>query len=101
MHQTQFNYTSINSLFVKEYEEPTDEQIEVVDEQIEGVDEQIEVVRNIAPSTPKMGPPVKEWDKLGSDRKRKLTQKIYSEIEKTAAERQIESVQMVGNLLHR
>ena len=60
-----------------------------------------EVAGNFLPPTGRMGPPVKEWEKLGCDRKRKITQKIYSEIEKTAAERNVESVQIVGNLLHR
>ena len=43
----------------------------------------------------------KSWNDLGSDRKRKVSQKVYDQLEKTADERGIEPSQFAGTLLRR
>ena len=50
---------------------------------------------------PHIGREKKKWEDLGSDRKRKVTQKVYDELEKTAEDRRIEPAQLAGSLLHR
>ena len=49
----------------------------------------------------RLGPRCKDWDKLGSQQKRKESQRVYDELKKTSEARNVEPVQLVGNLLHR
>ena len=46
-------------------------------------------------------PPIKEWENLGQDRKRKVTQKVVDELSKTAQERRMEPEKLVGAILKR
>ena len=46
-------------------------------------------------------PPIKEWESLGQDRKRKVTQKVVDEVTKTAQERRMEPEKLVGAILKR
>ena len=49
----------------------------------------------------RLGPRLKEWDKLGPQQKRKETQHLYDELKKTSESREVEPAQIVGSLLHR
>ena len=53
------------------------------------------------PVIAKQGAPMKDWDKLGHSRKRRESQSIMSELQKTAESRNVEMVQLAGTILHR
>ena len=53
------------------------------------------------PVIAKQGAHKKDWDKLGHSRKRRESQNIMSELQKTAESRNVEMVQLAGTILHR
>ena len=53
------------------------------------------------PVIAKQGCPKKDWDKLGQESKRKESQKILLELQKTAENRNVDPVQLAGTILHR
>ena len=49
----------------------------------------------------KSGRPIKRWGSLGPQQKRAISQKLFDELKRTAEERQVAPVKLVGGLLRR
>ena len=49
----------------------------------------------------KLGPRQKEWEELGPQQRRSVTQGLYDDLKKMAVCRGVDPVRLIGSLLHR